>query len=87
MVIREGNVLKTDWYQIRTVSSRINNFFSKHRKRIIVNTANNLIRRVLQLSDVEFHKNKKKEIQNILFDNNFIKKKLTNQLFKVGQRT
>lgn len=71
IVIRENNALKIDWYQKPTASGRIINFFSKHPKRIIINTANNLIRRVLNLSDEEFHNRNIIKIKGILKENQF----------------
>lgn len=71
LVIREGNKLLIDWYQKPTSSGRIINYFSKHPKRIIINTAKNLIDRILRISDNRFHKKNKEIIRNILKDNSF----------------
>lgn len=71
LVIRDNNRLKIDWFQKPTASGRIINFFSKHPKRVIVNTANNLIKRVLNISDDEFHRKNKEKIKHILRNNSF----------------
>lgn len=71
LVIRKGNNLLIDWYQKPTSSGRIINYFSKHPKRIIINTAKNLIDRILKISDNRFHKKNKEIIRNILKDNSF----------------
>lgn len=86
LIIRGNNGLKTDWYQKPTASGRIVNFFSKHPKRIIINTAKNLINRILNLSDIEFHKNNLRKIRDILSDNNF-PIKLTNKLISDYQKS
>ena len=71
VVIREESKIKMDWYQKPTSSGRIINFHSKHPKQIIFNTARNLIKRVLSISDLEYHKNNKNKIRNILKNNAF----------------
>lgn len=74
IVIRHGNTLKMNWYQKPTASGRMINFYSKHPRRTKINTANNFIRRVLQISDVEFHRENKDKIRTILQRNNFPKR-------------
>ena len=71
LIIRNGNNLLMDWYQKPTASGRIINYYSKHPRRIIINTARNLIERVLRISDKEFHENNIEKIKNILRDNNY----------------
>ena len=71
VVIREKSYIKMDWFQKPTSSGRIINFHSKHPKQIIFNTARNLIKRVLSISDLEYHKNNKNKIRNILQNNAF----------------
>lgn len=63
--------MKLDWYQKPTASGRLINYFSKHPTNIITNTANNFIRRVLQISDSSFHKDNIHKIKNILTKNDF----------------
>ena len=65
LIIRNGNNLLMDWYQKPTASGRIINYYSKHPRRIIINTARNLIERVLRISDKEFHEN---NIEKIIFN-------------------
>lgn len=78
--IRSGNKLKIDWYQKPTSSGRIINFYSCQPKNIIMNTANNLIKRVLTISDELFHQDNIKKIKEILkknaFPDNIIKRLL-----------
>lgn len=81
LVVRRGEHLAINWYQKPTSSGRIINFHSKHQKRVIINTAKNLIERVLKISDVEFHKSNKERIRSILKDNNF-PNHLTNRLIR-----
>lgn len=70
-IIRQGNLLKLDWYQKPTASGRLINFYSKHPKRVIINTATNFIRRVLNISDKEYHKTNINKIKDILTMNDF----------------
>ncbi|XP_075157952.1 uncharacterized protein LOC142231219 [Haematobia irritans] len=74
LITKNGENLFMDWYQKNTASGRIMNFFSKHPKRIILNTTQNLIHRVLSISDQRFHQKNKKKLQSILEENNFPKK-------------
>ena len=69
-ITKDKNIIKPDWYQKSISSGRLINFYSKHPKNII-NTANNFIRRVLQISDISFHKNNIKKIKTILNKNGF----------------
>ena len=71
VIIRRGNKLKIDWYQKPTSSGRIINFYSCQPRRIILNTAGNLIRRALTISDKQFHKPNIMKVKNILRNNSF----------------
>lgn len=71
MVIRKGDNLCVDWYQKPTASGRIINYHSKHPKRMVLNTARNLIERVLKISDTKYHRKNKDKIRTLLMDNNF----------------
>ncbi|XP_075158209.1 uncharacterized protein LOC142231485 [Haematobia irritans] len=71
LLIKENGKLITDWYQKDTASGRIMNFFSNHPRSMLINTAKNLVNRVLTISDNKFHKNNRKKLQNILQENNF----------------
>ncbi|XP_073831628.1 uncharacterized protein [Musca autumnalis] len=51
IIYRNNDSLEVDWYQKPTASGRIINFFSKHPKQMIINTAKNFIHRVLSISD------------------------------------
>ncbi|XP_075160352.1 uncharacterized protein LOC142233335 [Haematobia irritans] len=71
LITKDEGKLKMDWYQKNTASGRIMNYFSNHPKRIIINTAKNLIHRVLSISDHQFQQKNKKKLQDILENNNF----------------
>ncbi|XP_067614494.1 uncharacterized protein [Eurosta solidaginis] len=71
LVCKIGNKIKLDWYQKPTSSGRIINFKSKHPRGMIINTAKNFIRRVLDTSDTVFHSENKKRITHILKMNDF----------------
>lgn len=78
IVHRDGNLLKLNWYQKSMSSGRLVNFYSKHPRRIIINTATNFIDRVLKISDVEFYKTNIDKIKNILNMNDFPKTTIHN---------
>lgn len=71
VVIRRGNLLKLDWYHKPTATGRLINFNSKHPRRTIINTASNFAKRVLEISDAEFHMKNKGKIRKILKMNDF----------------
>lgn len=71
IVCRNNEKIEFDWYQKPTASGRIINFFSKHPKQIIINTAKNFVHRVLNISDEKFHSRNKNKIREILTMNNF----------------
>ncbi|XP_075163197.1 uncharacterized protein LOC142235821 [Haematobia irritans] len=78
---RDKNNILIDWYQKPTSSGRLLNYYSKHPKRIIKNTAHNFIERVINTSDKRFHKQNKQKIIRILQDNSFPQNTI-NQLLK-----
>ncbi|XP_073827824.1 uncharacterized protein, partial [Musca autumnalis] len=86
MVIRNNKELKMNWYMKPTASGRIINFLSKHPKRIIINTAKNLIYRVLTISDEEFHQENILKIKNILHKNSFPRNLINNLIKEYTQR-
>lgn len=71
IVYRQDNQLKVDWYQKDTASGRLINFFSKHPRRIVINTATNFIKRILDISDKQFHSTNEGKIRTILHKNDF----------------
>lgn len=71
LLIRKHNKIHLNWYQKPTASGRLINYYSKHTKRTIINTAKNLIHRVLNISEEQFHVENKLKIKNILSGNNF----------------
>lgn len=73
-IIKENKLLKIDWYQKQTSSGRLINFYSKHPKNIIINTAINFIKRTLNISDKEYHDKNLEIIRLTLTMNDFPKK-------------
>lgn len=71
IVCRTDNLLKLNWYQKETASGRLISFYSKHPRKVIINTAINFIRRVLDISDKCFHTTNKEKIRKILKLNHF----------------
>lgn len=71
LVIRKGDILKLNWYKKPTSSGRLINFYSKHPRKVIINTATNFIRRVLEISDKEFHRENIIRITETLIQNEF----------------
>ncbi|XP_024872108.1 uncharacterized protein LOC112454769 [Temnothorax curvispinosus] len=69
MVIRENNLLLTDWYRKPTFSGRYINYFSNHPFKYKINIIRNLVDRAILLSDTRFHKNNLSEIKKILSNN------------------
>jgi len=70
-LIRINNKIKVNWYQKPTSSGRLINYFSKHPKHIITNTAYNFIKRVLTISDDLFQEDNRRKITKILTMNSF----------------
>lgn len=68
---RGGNKITFDWYAKNTSSGRIINFNATQPKAQIINTAKNFIRRVLDISDEQYHNKNKLVITKILKDNAF----------------
>ena len=87
MVIKHNNHIKIDWYQKPIASGRLINFYSKHPKRIIINTANNFIRRVLNISDRIFHNDNIIKIKQILSKNGFPNKVITKLINQQRNKT
>lgn len=85
-VTRDNGKIKVDWYQKPTASGRIINFHSKHPKRMIINTAKNLVNRVLSISDEEYHSKNKIKISNILKKNCFPGKIITELINKFTEQ-
>ncbi|XP_067633938.1 uncharacterized protein [Eurosta solidaginis] len=71
VVIRSKNELKLKWYKKSTSTGRIINFYSKHPKTMIMNTAMGCIRRMLEITDDTYHEEIKNEIKLLLRRNDF----------------
>ncbi|XP_067613178.1 uncharacterized protein [Eurosta solidaginis] len=71
LINRRNNKLYIDWYRKPTASGRLINYYSKHEKSTIINTAKSFIRRVLTISDRMYHKKNITIIKKTLEDNEF----------------
>jgi hypothetical protein len=81
-VIRSDNGnLKTNWYKKSVSCDRILNYHSKHPFSMRYNVAFSFARRVLKLSNIEFHHENKKKITQTLQKNNY-PIHLINRIFK-----
>ncbi|XP_058981910.1 uncharacterized protein LOC131805779 [Musca domestica] len=87
IIIRHDNNLKLDWYQKPTASGRLINFFSKHPRRVKINTATNFIHRIFNISDQQFHQNNELKIRNILTKNDFPQKTIDGLIKRVKENT
>lgn len=81
LVIREDNVIKTDWYIKPTASGRYINFHSFHTTRMKINTINNMKNRVLRLSHPTFKLNNLKKLYDIMIKNSFPSSMLNKLLY------
>lgn len=70
-LIREGNKIITNWYRKPYSSYRYLNYYSSHKRSIILNTAIQFIKTTLELSDGRFFFNNKNIVQNVLEKNCF----------------
>ncbi|XP_067627468.1 uncharacterized protein [Eurosta solidaginis] len=71
IVIRRGNQLKLMWYKKSITSGRIINYYSKHPKNMIINTAMGCIRRMMNITDDTYHNDIENEINILLKANDF----------------
>lgn len=85
LLVRNKNSIQINWYQKPTASGRLVNFYSKHPRKMIHNTAFNFIKRVLTISDPEFHAQNIKKIENVLRQNSFPKKTIKDLIKKVNK--
>lgn len=81
-ILRENNILITDWYAKSIASARLINFYSTQPMKQKINTANNLINRVMKLSHDRFKKKNLDNIKEILRKNCFPNKIIYNLLKK-----
>ncbi|XP_067628894.1 uncharacterized protein [Eurosta solidaginis] len=68
---RGNNNIKLDWYSKPTSSGRLINFFSSQPTKYKINTAKNLINKILTISHQDFHDANKEKIHFILRNNNY----------------
>ena len=76
-LIRQNNRIIFNWYTKPMSSGRIINFMSTQPMKYKVNTAKNLIDKVIDISDTNFHNENIKIIREILEMNNFPNKIIT----------
>lgn len=69
MVIRQNNILITNWYRKPTFSGRYVNYFSSHPHKYKISTILSLTDRAILLSDKQFHSQNILIIKQILLNN------------------
>ncbi|XP_036320350.1 uncharacterized protein LOC118734769 [Rhagoletis pomonella] len=82
-IYREKQNLLLDWYSKPTSSGRLINYFSSQPRKYKINTAKNLIHKVLTISHTQFHDTNIEKITNILKNNNY-PVKLIHELINEG---
>ncbi|XP_065356466.1 uncharacterized protein LOC135962995 [Calliphora vicina] len=70
-IIKDNGRIRTNWYTKPTSSGRMVNFNSTQPLKMKISTATNLIRKVLQISDVEYRKTNINRIRKILTKNSY----------------
>ncbi|XP_017470366.1 PREDICTED: uncharacterized protein LOC108362044 [Rhagoletis zephyria] len=85
LIIRKANKIILDWYQKPTSSGRLVNFYSQHPKRVKINTAQNFIDRVINISHHSFHEKNYNKIRHILYQNSFPRKTIKKLMDKNKQ--
>lgn len=70
-LIRDDQIVRTNWYRKCYASGRLLNFYSSHKKTTIMGTAQAFIETVLKLSDSVFFHTNKPRVMNTLRDNGF----------------
>lgn len=68
---RDGKSITTNWYKKNYASDRLLNYFSNHKRSIILGTAKHFIKTVLLLSDGQHFQENKTIVENRLRQNNF----------------
>ncbi|XP_017484779.1 PREDICTED: uncharacterized protein LOC108373412 isoform X1 [Rhagoletis zephyria] len=71
MIHRRNDSLILDWYSKPTSSGRLINYLSSQPSKYKINTAKNLINKILKISHQQFHDTNIKKIFNILRSNNY----------------
>lgn len=70
-VIRDGNFLISNWYRKCFASGRLVNYYSSHKRSVILGTAEGFIYTVLKLSDPSFFHTNRIKVTQTLMDNSF----------------
>ena len=71
LVIREGNNIKTNWYNKSTSSGQLLNFNSHHPLNYKINVINNLVDKGITLAHKTFHTENINKIKTTLIKNNY----------------
>ena len=71
LIIRNGEKIKTNWYQKPTCSGRLLNFYSHHPLSYKINVINHLVDRGITLAHITFDKENIQKIKTILLNNNY----------------
>lgn len=83
LLIREQNVIITDWYHKPTFSERFLNFNSSHSFSHKINIIQNLRNRAVKLSHQKFHSKNLTAIKSYLLKNSYPQKLINRLLFEV----
>ncbi|XP_055857065.1 uncharacterized protein LOC129919958 [Episyrphus balteatus] len=86
-IFRTINKIKFNWYSKTTASGRMINFLSTQPLQQKINTANNFINKIIQISDIEFKEENIKTIKTILHMNNFPNYLINNLINKTINKT
>lgn len=89
LMIRDGERIKTNWYQKEIASGRILDYTSAHQHSTKMATATSLAMRALKLSSPEFKNENMKKVEEILLKNNYprsIVRKCTEKAIRNQQR-
>lgn len=81
-----GGKLKTKWFHKPIASNRILNYYSKHPKHMVLNTAKNFIRKIFTLSHASYYEDNIQTIKRILGKNNFSTKMISEMIQQVKSR-
>lgn len=82
LVIRENQVLKTNWYMKPTASGRYINYHSYHSTKMKMNTILNMKNRITRLSHPTFLSDNLKKFADIMVHNSFPKQFINRLLFR-----
>lgn len=82
-IFREDNKIITDWYSKSVASGRLINYHSTHPNKQKINTATNMITKIIQLSDDKFKNQNIQTIKDMLIKNSYPKNLINSLIDKV----